>query len=79
MTKGFQRSMLGVAALTLLTAGAPAAGQESADDPRASQESSPNRVYCVLFKSVGSRIPKKLCLTKKEWLREGVDIEAAAK
>jgi hypothetical protein len=77
MMKRFHRKRLGIAALALLTGGAAMAAPEAAP-AEADRQSSPERVYCVLFKSVGSRIPKKLCLTKKEWLREGIDIEAAA-
>lgn len=32
--------------------------------------------YCVVEKFTGSRIPTKICKTKKEWQQEGIDITA---
>lgn len=35
--------------------------------------------YCVQNATTGSRMPRKTCLTKREWARQGVDIEQALK
>ena len=29
--------------------------------------------YCIVDTATGSHIPKKTCLTRKEWLAQGVD------
>lgn len=31
------------------------------------------RRYCVIDSMTGSRIPKKICMTRKEWLGRGFD------
>ena len=51
-----------------ISAGASAKAAANADKK---VESAPR--YCVVFTGVGSRIPKRVCQTREQWLREGFD------
>jgi hypothetical protein len=82
-----------LAASTLIAAGlacvaAPASAEEqnasaatvaATASAAASATSADNKKYCIVESLTGSRMPKKLCRTKAEWQREGVDISAKSK
>ena len=49
-------------------------------NPTAAANAQPESTkYCAETAATGSRILKTVCLTKKEWALQGVDIEAEAK
>lgn len=54
-------------------------------EPRATPEPSPTAVpakaeakrYCIVDTLIGSRVPKRICHSRSEWLERGVDPLAA--
>lgn len=86
MTKiGFGSSLLVTAAFAFAAATAPAqaktaneangtATASGASAPTTAQ--APEKRYCVVDEITGSRLPVKVCKTKKEWEAEGVQIPA---
>lgn len=81
----FRSSVAASAALALVAAIAPAqagAGDEGnvvATSPGGSGQTAMKareKRFCVMADSSASRLPVKICKTKKEWLAEGVDITA---
>ena len=82
----FRSSVALTAALTFVGAGVPA--QASAPDQNNFIETMPDgaggasaprareKRYCVISDVTGSRIPVKICKTRKEWKADGVEIPA---
>jgi hypothetical protein len=55
------------------------AGNETASAPGASAPTTAQpqeKRYCIVDTITGSRVPVKVCKTRKEWQAEGVDITA---
>jgi hypothetical protein len=65
----FRRFGLGTAA-TLLAFSLPAL---AADNQPAPAKSGAEQRYCMVTTLSGSRIPKRICMTREQWLRQGVD------
>lgn len=74
--------LLGVAAAFCMAAASPimAAAPDSGGTPKAEMSASgatsaatDKMKYCVVDTITGSHIPKKTCLTRKEWLAQGFD------
>ena len=74
--------LLGVAAAFCMAAASPvmAATPDSGSTPKAESPeagkapaATDKTKYCVVDTLVGSHIPQKTCLTRKEWLAQGFD------
>ena len=74
--------LMGVVAAFCMAAAGPAmaatpnsGGAPKADKPGsgAASEGKAATKYCIVDTVTGSHIPKKTCLTRKEWLAQGVD------
>jgi len=82
----FRSSVALTAALAFAAASVPA--QASAPDQNNYIETMPDgaggasaprareKRYCIVGESTGSRLPVKICKTRKEWKADGVDIPA---
>ena len=70
MTKSL--STFAAAGALLISLSAPAAAQNSQSTPRdrgaADRAERPDRQICVQYELVGSRIPKRDCRTRREWI-----------
>lgn len=83
----FVGSVAAVAASAVLVAAVPAQASSTSNDPNpgapaaAPQEGSTSvkpreKLYCFVDTFTGSRVAKKVCKTKSEWTREGMEIYA---
>jgi invasion protein IalB len=84
------RALVAVSTLGVVLAGASvpaqaaepasrAASAESAALPSAGSaktQRAANTKYCFITNVTGTRIEKKVCKTRSEWAREGVDVDA---
>ena len=66
-----RRLGFGTAALAF-TLSLPALAGDNQQVPATDKAKSVQR-YCVVTTTVGSRLPKRICMTREEWLREGFD------
>lgn len=76
---------LAIAATAVFAVSAPAFAAEKpapTPTPAASESTpfatvgSPNKRYCYMAESTGTRIPTKICKTRGEWKDEGVIVPA---
>jgi len=51
----------------------PAAAPTSASTDASAQVQRKEKQYCIVDSATGSRIPLKVCKTRKDWMAEGFD------
>ncbi len=71
-----------VLALSIALVAAPAhpAAAAAAQKPAKGAAAEDQRKYCIAYDNVvGSRVTRQECKTRREWAREGVDVERMLK
>jgi hypothetical protein len=60
-------------------AASSATAAASGEAATSSKRSAGEKQYCTNAETTGSRLPKRICLTKEQWQAEGGDISAKEK
>ena len=63
-------------ALSVLVAGSPVLAQTLVDTRAGAPAAGPGARYCLWVEAVtGTRIERILCLTRRQWIEQGVDLD----
>lgn len=73
-----KQMVLGLA-LALIASPVVAADKAQSDKAAAKPTEAKEKTYCLAEAPTGTRMTSKVCKTKAEWQKEGIDIEAEAR
>ena len=70
-----QKQIAFLFAAALITS--PVAAADSAQTAQTAEKSAKPKKYCIQEATTGTRMTNKVCKTKSDWDKDGVDIDAA--